>query len=313
MAETSVYLVNNEQGGIIHFHFINRGDKKLVRNWSSRAKDRAPANTNTTRSSSRNNMQGAKKKRISSTGDLRLFRRSKCRSKDDEEEGGDTKAKVSRYSSFPGKIPSQSQPAASLQNENWDDEDLSTSSAPIATSWKLSKHEPCFSITRNTKANHPKSQSLPLKPSLKSGSTSTSEVTKHVRFSRMDEEIRYVATKDDIKKSWLDIDVTKAIEANGYKSKSNDLVVSFGPTGRSTLADIDIYKGVKEYMVRIQQRRLINEILGQREILRESVFEEQARQKREGIVDAEEMCAVASKQSKWGVELAKSSWWLSQS
>ena len=66
-----------------------------------------------------------------------------------------------------------------------------------------------------------------------------------------------------------------AIEANGYKS--NDLIVSFGPKGRSTSADIDICKDVKEYMVRIQQRRLINEILGQREILRKSVFEEQVR------------------------------------
>jgi hypothetical protein len=53
-------------------------------------------------------------------------------------------------------------------------------------------------------------------------------------------------------------------------------------------------------------------MLGQRTNLRQSVLEEQARQKRNGVVDAEELHAVASEQSKWGVEIAKSNWWLSQ-
>jgi hypothetical protein len=59
-----------------------------------------------------------------------------------------------------------------------------------------------------------------------------------------------------------------------------------------------------------QRSRIINEMLGQRTNLIKSVLEEQARQKREGVVDAEEMYLVASKHSKWAVELAKSSWWL---
>jgi hypothetical protein len=63
-------------------------------------------------------------------------------------------------------------------------------------------------------------------------------------------------------------------------------------------------------MVRIQQSRRINEMLGQRTNLRQSVLEEQVRHKGEGVVDAEEMYLVASEHSKWGVELAKSSWWL---
>ena len=65
----------------------------------------------------------------------------------------------------------------------------------------------------------------------------------------------------------------------------------------------------------IQQHRLVNEILGQRTNLRRCVLEEQARQKKLEdevvVVDKEEgLCAVASKHSKWGVEIAKSSRWL---
>ncbi len=68
----------------------------------------------------------------------------------------------------------------------------------------------------------------------------------------------------------------------------------------------------------IQQHRLVNEILGQRTNLRRCVLEEQARQKKLEdevvVVDKEEgLCAVASKHSKWGVEIAKSSRWLHRS
>ena len=277
----------------------------MVRNWSGRAEKRqAPANAASP------DMQRSNKKRMS-TGDLQLFRRSKCRSKD-EEEGEDTRAVPPKYYSFPGKMllhgGVSSTASLQLQNENWDEDvNISSTSAPsksprdrpstlltFAASWKLSKHEPCFSMTRNAidAGCSNRSQPLPLKPSLKSDSTPRSGVAKHVHFSFRDEEMRYEVTKDEIKNSWLDIDVTEAIELMG--NKSNDLIlvhglmVSFGPSGRSTSSDIDICKDVKEYMVRIQHRTLINEILGQREILRESVFEEQARQKREGVVDAEE-------------------------
>jgi len=159
-------------------------------------------------------------------------------------------------------------------------------------------------------------QSLPmprkaaLKSSLFSDVTPRSKVAKHVQFTFKDHEIRYEVTKDDIKKSWLDIDVSRAIEATENESHDNDMMVSFGPTGRFTTSDMDVCKDGKEYMVRIQKSRLINEMLGQRTNLRQSVLEEQAHQKREGVVDAEEICLVASKHCKWGVELAKSSWWL---
>ena len=139
-------------------------------------------------------------------------------------------------------------------------------------------------------------------------SKTRSKVAKHVQFTFKDNEISYEVTKDDIKNSWLDIDVSRAIEAT--ENESHDMIVSFGPTGRFTASDMDACKNGKGYMVRIQKSRLINEMLGQRTNLRQSVLEEQAHQKREGAVDAEEICLVASKHSSWGVELAKSSWWL---
>lgn len=76
--------------------------------------------------------------------------------------------------------------------------------------------------------------------------------------------------------------------------------------------------GRSMYIVLIQQHRLVNEILGQRTNLRRCVLEEQARQKKLEdevvVVDKEEgLCAVASKHSKWGVEIAKSSRWLHRS
>ncbi len=147
-----------------------------------------------------------------------------------------------------------------------------------------------------------------LKSSLFSVVTPRSKAVKHVKFTFKDNQISYEVTKDDIKNSWLDIDVSRAIEA--AENESRDMIVSFGPTGRFTVSDMDACKNGKGYMVRIQKSRLINEMLGQRTNLRQSVLEEQAHQKREGVVDAEEICLVASKHSSWGVELAKSSWWL---
>jgi len=119
----------------------------------------------------------------------------------------------------------------------------------------------------------------------------------------------YEVSNDDIQNSWLDIDVSRAIEAT-VNEESHDMIVSFGPTGRFSAENMDACKNGKGYMVRIQQSRLINEMLGQRTNLRQSVLEEQARQNREGVVDAEEMYLVASEHSKWGVGLVKSSWWL---
>ena len=92
--------------------------------------------------------------------------------------------------------------------------------------------------------------------------------------------------------------------------ENQDMIVSFGPTGRFTMLDMDLCKNGKSYMVLIQQNRLVNEILGQRTNHRRAVLAEQARQKREGVVDTEKLHAVASNHSKWGVELVRSSWWL---
>ncbi len=293
-------------------------DPAQVRKWSDRrTKHRTPAITTT---------QGPSTMR---SGD-RPLRRSKRGSRSEGELSRAARSVSSRLpkaTSFTGKFCSalsshrlkrvSSQSSASLQNENWD-EDLSASSvsAPLPASYKLSKIEQSVMFDSNYGvgpcSNSSTSVHLPLKPSLKSDATPRSKVAnKHVHFTSIDKEMRYEVSKDDIKNSWLDIDLSRAVEALGNERR--DVIVSFGPTGRFTSSDVDIScKNMKVCMVRIQRRRLINEMLGQRKILRRSVFEEQARQKRTGIVDAEEMRLVAAKQSKWGVELANSSWWLSQ-
>lgn len=294
-------------------------DQAQVRKWSGRTKHRAPAITT---------KQGPTMK---SAGDLRLLRRSKRGSRSEGELGKDSRS-ASRLpkattTSLTGKFctalsshrlrRASSQSSASLQNENWDEgHRASSASAPIAASlYKLSKIERSVMFNSNygggAFTNSSNSIHLPLKPSLKSDATPRSKVAnKHVRFTSTDKEIRYEVTKDDIKNSWLDKDLSRAVEAVGNERR--DMIVSFGPTGRFTSSDVDTCKNMKVCMVRIQRPRLINEMLGQRIILRRSVLGEQARQKRTGVVDAEEMRVVASKQSKWGVELAKSSWWLSQ-
>jgi len=199
-------------------------------------------------------------------------------------------------------------PTASLKNETWNDVVVANSSVPINTfACKLAKKiqsvshisDNCLSMSSETA----------IKPSIISDSTPRSKIAKHVHFTSKDNEIIYEVTKDDIKNSWLDIDVSRALDAT--KNESDDTIVIFG-SGRLTASNnIDAAcKNGKGYMVRIQRSRLINEMLGQRTNLIKSVLEEQARQKREGVVDAEEMYLVASKHSKWAVELAKSSWWL---
>ena len=82
--------------------------------------------------------------------------------------------------------------------------------------------------------------------------------------------MRYEVTKDDIKNSWLDQDLSRAVEALG--NERHDMIVSFGSTERFTSSDVNTSKNVKGCMVRIQRRRLINEMLGQRKILRRSVL-----------------------------------------
>ena len=150
-----------------------------------------------------------------------------------------------------------------------------------------------------------------LKSSLKSTDNLVVKQNKHVQFACSDEELTYEETNDDSKNSWLNIDISNVIEA--IENEGRDMIVSFGPTGRSTPEDLDLFNNHKACMVRIQKRRLINEMLGQRNLSRQSVLEEQARQKAEGTVDVVKLCSVASEMSQWWVELAKSSWWLNRS
>eukprot|EP00986_Skeletonema_menzelii_P019348 scaffold27725_cov148-Skeletonema_menzelii.AAC.1 len=236
----------------------------------------------------RNSWRGAKhqtagKGKTLSTGDLRLrpSHRYNLRSKS--------------RSSFKDKEEALN-PAGSA-NEIWDDAHISSSVSERAasSSCKLVKHFRCRSINFNDNKSSNCSQSFhrpadrkaPPNPSLSlaSDTTAISKAGKHVHFSSIDNEISYEVTKDDIKSSWFDIDVSSSIES--AQNEKQDMTVSFGPTGRFTLSDMDLCKNGKEYMLRIEQRRLINEILGQRTILRQSVLAEQARQKREGVVDPE--------------------------
>ena len=241
--------------------------------------------------------QAAGKSKTLSTGDLSRSSRYNLRSKS--------------RSSF--KEEEALNPAGSA-NEIWDDACISLSvseGAPcmlVKHSWRRSVNfnDDNKSSDCSQSFHRPTDRKVPPKPT----TTVTFKAGKHVHFSSSDHEISYEVTKDDIKNSWLDIDVLRSIES--AKNEKQDMTVSFGPTGRFSfsLSDMDLCKNGKEYMVRIQQRRLINEMLGQRTILRRSVLEEQARQKRERVVDAEALHEVASKCSKWGVEIAKSSWWL---
>lgn len=210
-------------------------------------------------------------------------------------------------------------------NETWDDAYTTSSvSERAASSCELVTHARHRSVNfKDNKSSdcseilhRPKDRNVPPKPSPSSGASDTTTSTRskakagkhvHVPFA-CSNEISYEVTSDDIKNSWLDIDVSSSIEST--MDENQDMTVSFGPTGRFTMLDMDLCKNGKSYMVLIQQNRLVNEMLGQRTNHRRSVLAEQARQKREGAVDTEKLHAVASNHSKWGVELVSSSWWL---
>jgi hypothetical protein len=307
---------------------INRGNQKVgllpISSGHQMASSRDKSNLLRRNPGRRAKHQTAGK--TSSAGDLSLLRYNlRSRSKSSlQEEDDDVKKTKASYPWSMGNLcrtafaRASSNPTGSPKNETWD-EVVTTFSAPKrAASHKLVKHVQSRSVHINGNPKSGCSQSLPrptekkapLKPSLVSDTTTRSKVVKHVHFTHADNEIMYEVAIDDIKNSWLDIDVSSSIESTD--DENHDMIVSFGPTGRFTLSDMDLCKNGKEYMVRIQKRRLINEMLGQRTNLRQSVLEEQARQKRNGVVDAEELHAVASEQSKWGVEIAKSNWWLSR-
>ena len=144
------------------------------------------------------------------------------------------------------------------------------------------------------------------------GATVKSKVVRRVQFSCKD-NVRndYEVTEDDIKNSWLDIDVSRHIEA--INNENRDVVLSFGPARYFTSTqNMDAYRDGKAYMATITQQRLMNEMLRQRTKRIQSVLEEQVRQRSESVSDPEALCAVASGMSKWGVELARSSWWLNK-
>lgn len=195
---------------------------------------------------------------------------------------------------------------ACLKNETWDE----------ITSYPITNASPKFEFGNKTQSQQVSDQSsensasdrsrinAPLKPSLVSDSTPRSMVSKHVNFSDMEAEIR-TSPNDDMKDTWLDIDVSGAI----LSARNQGTTVCFGSSTTKAAEDL-MCKDGKGYMVRIQKARLVKEMLGQRARLRKAVFEEQARQKQEGILDIDAMEAVASAQSKWGVEVAKSSWFL---
>jgi hypothetical protein len=75
-----------------------------------------------------------------------------------------------------------------------------------------------------------------IKPSIISDSTPRSKIAKHVHFTSKDNEIIYEVTKDDIKNSWLDINISRVLDAT--KNESDDTIVIFG-SGRLTASNID--------------------------------------------------------------------------
>lgn len=197
---------------------------------------------------------------------------------------------------------------ACLKNETWDE---------ITSSYPITNAPPTFEFGNKTQIQQVSDQSsensgssdrsrikAPLKPSLVSDITPRSMVSKHVNFSTM--VLTYSSPNDGIKNTWLDIDVSGAI----LSARNHGMTVCFGSSTTKAAAEDLMCKDGKGYMVRIQKDRLVKEMLGQRARLRKAVFEEQVRQKQEGILDIDAMEAVASAQSKWGVEVAKSSWFL---
>jgi hypothetical protein len=164
-------------------------------------------------------------------------------------------------------------PTASLRNETWD-EVVTTSSVPKrAASYKLAKYvqNVCGQIRISNDSGSDRLQSLPmprktaLKSSLFSDVTPRSKVAKHVQFTFKDYEISYEVTKDDIKNSWLDIDVSRAIEAT--ENKSHDMIVSFGPTGRFTASDTMISPEQRRKPLSEWIRSIATITIGQQQLL----------------------------------------------
>ena len=260
--------------------------------------------------------------RTSSTGDLRQSRynRSRIRTclKEGEEDGFGRAARSTGNFCIPLTRAPSNPTCSSLRNETWD-EAVTTSSGPKrAASFQPLEHAQRRGVNLNENRSSDCTQSLSrhkdknvqLKPALvlHPAARSNAKAIKHVHFADREHVIRYEVTKDDIKNSWLDVDVSSALEST--IDRNQDMTVSFGPAGRFTLLDMDLCKNGKDYMVLMQQKRLVNEMLGQRTNHRRAVLAEQARQKFEGVVDLEKLRAVASSHSKWGVEITKSSWWL---
>lgn len=97
---------------------------------------------------------------------------------------------------------------------------------------------------------------LPSYPSCYNADTTTRSKAKvvskkHVHFSnRNNEIIRYQVTKDDIKNSWLKIDVSNTLEM--ARNENQDKIVSFGPIiatpSSSDVVIDDLCKNGKEYV-----------------------------------------------------------------
>ena len=143
-----------------------------------------------------------------------------------------------------------------------------------------------------------------------------------VRFSTMEDIITYEVTPEDIKKSWNVLNVPQTLKNIEMISRHRGISVIYSDSA---------YTVGKTCMVHIEPVPLINEVLVARERHRTAVFREQARLKKEDKEllessssccatqnngdddddDVEEQLAqVAARYSRWGVELALSSWWL---
>jgi hypothetical protein len=124
----------------------------------------------------------------------------------------------------------------------------------------------------------------------------------NVRFSISDDIIEYDITPEDVKNSWLTLDIPRTLHNIEMISLHRGIAVSY-----SEAAHIP----GKTCMVHIEPSPLINEITEMCRRHRDSVLAEQREQRRDGgRVDAEKLASVAAKYSRWGVNLALSNWWL---
>jgi len=127
------------------------------------------------------------------------------------------------------------------------------------------------------------------------------DTTKNLRFSTMEDEIKYEITPDDIKNSWNVLNVPTTLQNIKMISQHRGIAVSYSDSA---------YIPGKTCMVHIEPSPLIGEILRMSDRHRQAVFAEQGRQRMEGDPDVEKLGEVARMHSKWGVELTLSSWWL---